>query len=163
MKTFKLYAISLLEKLDGKVQLKKIPIQDGLIINMEDQKQSWFIEAVFDEEHYNYFKEAYDEKRHVVVDVIITSKDNHPAAMITSIQQITNLKEGISVLFDAKLALKKDDIIRDVLKDLVVQGYTSEQLISEFQYKIEGLSTHSQHTLDELYRLLQAKGGYNLQ
>ncbi|MDT8862993.1 YwpF-like family protein [Alkalihalobacillus sp. MEB130] len=163
MKTFKLYSLSLLEGKEGKVNQKLIPIQDGLIVNMENPSQTWYIEAVISEDYYDYFREIEEEERHILVDVIITSKDNHPAAMITKVQTITKLTESISILLEAKLALKRDVIIEDVLKDLVSEGYSEEQLLTEFHNKMENLAAHPQSALDTIYRSIKESGQYNLQ
>lgn len=162
MKTFKLYSICLLEGKSGKVEQKPIPIEDGLIINMENKEKTWFIDAVVSRDQLDYFKHIHEQKRHILVDVIITSKDNHPAAMITSVKTITELSDHVSILLEAKLAMKKDDMIENVLEDLVKKGYTKESLLNEFRSQIENLSSHSQHSLDELYLSLQESGQYNL-
>ncbi|GAE28338.1 hypothetical protein JCM9140_4558 [Halalkalibacter wakoensis JCM 9140] len=163
VKTFKLYSLSLLEGKEGEVNQRLIPIEDGLIINMENQSQTWFIEAVIDHEYYDYFKKVKENSGHILVDVIITSKDNHPAAMITKVQTISKLSKGISVLLEAKLALKRDVIIEDVLKDLVNEGYSDEQLLTQFHNKMENLAAHPQSALNTIYRTIKENGQYNLQ
>jgi hypothetical protein len=163
LKTFKLYSLSLLEGNGECVDQKLIPIQDGLIVNMENQKQTWYIEAVISKEYTDYFKKVKENKGHILVDVIITSKDNHPAAMITNVQTITELSNNISVLLEAKLALKRDVIIEDVLKDLVNEGYSEEQLLAEFHNKMENLAAHPQSALNTIYRSIKESGNYNLQ
>ncbi|WP_332698066.1 YwpF family protein [Halalkalibacter lacteus] len=163
MKTFKLYSISLLEGKDGNVHQKMIPIEDGLIINMENKQQTWYIEAVISHDYYDYFKKVKDQDGHILVDVIITSKDNHPAAMITSVQTLTELSESVSVLLEAKLALKKDVIIEDVLKDLVGQGFSEKRLLQEFKNKMENLAAHPQGALKTIYRSIKESGHYKLQ
>ncbi|KHF39714.1 YwpF-like family protein [Halalkalibacter okhensis] len=163
MKTFKLYSLSLLEGKGECVDQRLIPIHDGLIINMENSNQTWYIEAVISKDYCEYFKEIKENKGHILVDVIITSKDNHPAAMITNVQTITELSEHISVLLEAKLALKRDVIIEDVLKDLVKEGYSEEQLLTEFRNKMENLAAHPQSALNTIYRSIKESGEYNLQ
>ncbi|TWI56885.1 YwpF family protein [Halalkalibacter nanhaiisediminis] len=162
MKTFKLYSFCLLEGKSGKVEKKPIPIQDGLIINLENSEHTWYIDAVFSADQFDYFKDLHEQGAHILVDVIITSKDNHPATMISSVQTITSLSEQISILFEAKLAKKKDDVVENVLEDLVEKGYKEDSLLSEFRSKMENLAAHSQQSLDELYRSLQNSGQYNL-
>lgn len=164
MKTFKLYSLSLLEGKDGNVHQKMVPIQDGLIINMENQKQIWYIEAVISQDFLEYFQDVQTQKGHILVDVVITSKNNHPAAMISSVQNITVLTEHkISILLEAKLALKKGDIIEDVLKDLVSRGFSNEELIQEFKNEMETLAAHPTSALGSIYRSIQESGLYKLQ
>lgn len=164
MKTFKLYSLSLLEGKDGNVHQKMVPIEDGLILNMENETKMWYIEAVISQEFLEYFQNVKNQDGHILVDVVITSKENHPAAMITSVQKITELsQEKISVLLEAKLALKKDDIIEDVLKELVSRGFSNEELIIAFRNEMETLAAHPKSALGTIYRSIQESGLYKLQ
>jgi hypothetical protein len=154
----------LLEGKAGNVDQKVIPIQDGLIINMENKKQMWYIEAVVSQEFEEYFLKVKEQEGHMLVDVVITSKDNHPAAMITKVQKITKLAEqNISILLEAKLALKKDDIIEDVLKDLVNKGFSNDELLQQFKSRMDNLKAHPQTALGTIYRAIQESGLYKLQ
>lgn len=162
MKTFKLYSINLLEGQLGAVKQIPIEIKDGLIINMENKEKTWYIDAVFDREHLNYFKQLEEQGKHVLVEVIITSRDNHPAAMITKIDTITELSKHISVLFEGKLARKKGDSISNVLKLLVNEGHEGESLLSKFSDQIRTDAKYEQRALDNLYKTLKESGQYNL-
>lgn len=129
---------------------------------MENKAQTWFIEAVISNEYLSYFEQLKDEKKDLLVDVVITRRDNYPATMITQIAKITNLSEEISILLKANFVIKKDDVIEDVLEDLVEKGYTGNKLIEEFKERKENLLAHSQKTLDEVYNNLKESGEYKL-
>lgn len=162
MKTFKLYSFSLFERQQDKVVQVPIEITDGLIINMENADKTWYIDAVFSKDKLAYFQQIKEDGRNVLVDVIITSKDNHPAAMITTIRTITELSDGVSVLFKAKLAQKKDDVIENVLRSLIEKGYKENELVATFSNQIRNEGKHSEETLNDLYFTLQQSGQYNL-
>ncbi len=74
---------------------------------MENKAQTWFIEAVISNEYLSYFEQLKDEKKDLLVDVVITRRDNYPATMITQIAKITNLSEEISILLKANFVIKK--------------------------------------------------------
>ncbi|MCM3759552.1 YwpF-like family protein [Alkalihalobacillus oceani] len=161
MKTFKLYSICLLEGKEDSVEQKKISIEDGLIINMENPEKTWYIEAVFAHTELDFFERVQREDRHMLADVVITSKENQPATMITKLKAITKLSEQISVLFEAKLAQKKGELFESVLKDLIEKGLSGEELLQEFRQQTASRIAHSQHMLDELYRSLQKNNELN--
>lgn len=64
MKTFKLISLQIVEGAD----LKDIELQDGLIINKEDDLSSWLIEAYISKSYLDYFKSG-DE---MIVQVVIS-------------------------------------------------------------------------------------------
>ncbi|WP_088104646.1 YwpF-like family protein [Halalkalibacter urbisdiaboli] len=162
MKTFRLYSLSLLEKEEGEVVHKPIPVKDGLIINLENKEQTWYIDAVVSKEHKMYFENVREHNQNILVDVVITSKENHPAAMITSVSAITELSENFSILLEAKLVLRKDDIIEDVVETLVKEGFSGDAFFDEFKHRKEDLAVYSQRTLVEVYTLLKESGKYQL-
>ncbi|MBP3949843.1 YwpF-like family protein [Bacillus suaedae] len=162
MKTFRLISLCLLDGKKGHVEQKIVPIEDGLIINMENP-QVWFIEAVVSKEYYPYFNSILEKNGNVLIDVVITSKENHPAAMITNVLSITELSEKVSVLLKGDLALKKDDLLADVLEDIVGEGVQGEKLLAEFSHRRANLSEFSERTLDELYQSLKEDGKYSLE
>ncbi|WP_100405183.1 YwpF family protein [Bacillus solitudinis] len=162
MKTFKLYSLAILESVNGTVIQKPISVSNGLIINMENQEYIWYIDAVVSKEEELYFEQVQERKQNILVDVVITSKENHPAAMITSISAITKLSTGASILLEARLVLKKDDIIENMVENLVNEGFSGKTLFSEFKKRKENLAAHSQTTLDEVYRTLKESGKYQL-
>ncbi|NEU30022.1 hypothetical protein GN156_04415 [bacterium LRH843] len=162
MKTFKLISICLFERKLEKVEKVPIEIKDGLIINMEDQEQTWYIDAVISNDHLTYFQHLKEEGKNVLVEVIITSKDNHPAAMITCIDTITELSEHISVLFEAKLAVKKDDVIENILTHLVNNGHLNKNVLPDVTDEFKNQTNHSKHRLESLFHELEERGQYNL-
>ncbi len=162
MKTFKLYSISLLKGPVGEVQQIPISIKDGLIINMENPEKTWYIDAVFEREHLPFFHEVKMEEKHMLAEVIITSKDNPPAAMITKIDTITELSEHISVLFEANMASRRDDAIHDILKSLLDEGYQDSELLERFHCRLKNDPTHGKQSLNNLYKSLKKTGQYHL-
>ncbi|TSB48139.1 YwpF-like family protein [Alkalicoccobacillus porphyridii] len=162
MKTFKLYALYLLAGDNETIRQEAIPLTDGLIINMENSERTWFIDAVVPKEFKTFFEGEQQANRHVFLNVIITSKDNHPAAMITSIETITELSEGYSIVFKGRIVLGRDDVLEDVLEDLLSDGHSTESLLERFKQRTENLDSYSDKTLNEVYKDLKESGKYVL-
>ncbi len=152
----------MLEGKFGPVKQKAIPVRNGLIINMEDEAQTWHIDVVTDNDYRAYFEEVAKNDGHLLVDAIITSKNNHPATMVTSVKTITDLSDGVSILLRAKLVLHKDEVIEDVIEELIAEGLSGEELLKEFKVRKENLAAHSDKTIDEVYESLQKSGEFQL-
>ncbi|GAE32347.1 YwpF family protein [Alkalihalobacillus hemicellulosilyticus] len=162
MKTFKLISLCVLDGKKGQVEQKIVPIEDGLIINMANP-HAWYIEAIVDKDQAKYFQMIYERRGNILVDVVITSKDNHPAAMITNVESVTPLSGQMSILLKGELAFKKDDLLADVLEDIVNEGFKGQELLEEFGNRRQNLIEYSQRTLDELYQSLRKGGRYSLE
>ncbi|KMK77772.1 YwpF family protein [Alkalihalobacillus pseudalcaliphilus] len=162
MKTFKLYSIYLLQNESGKVTTSSLKLDRGLIINMENSKQTWLIEAVVEKDLFPFFSEVQQDDKDLLLDVVISRKDNYPATLITKVSEITQLSNGISILMKGKLVLGKDDVLEDVIEDLVADNYQGEEFIDEFKRRKADLTAYSQRTLEEIYQELEKTGDYRL-
>ncbi|KGA98787.1 hypothetical protein AJ85_01875 [Alkalihalobacillus alcalophilus ATCC 27647 = CGMCC 1.3604] len=162
MKTFKLYSIYLLKGKSGKLTHYPLKLERGLIINMENSKQTWLIEAVVEKEQFAFFNEVQQEDKDLLIDVVISRKDNYPATLITKVSEITQLSSGISILMKGNLILGKDEVLEDVVEDLVDENYKGPEFIDEFKRRKANLTAHSQRTLDEVYEDLLKKDDYRL-
>ncbi|MEK4566005.1 YwpF family protein [Alkalihalobacillus sp. FSL R5-0424] len=162
MKTFKLHALYLLAGDNESIRQESVPLKDGLIISMENKERTWFIDAVVSEEDMHFFEGEQKANRHVFLNVIITSKDNHPAAMITSIETIKKLSDGYSIIFKGRIVLGRDDVLEDVLEELLTDGHSTESLLERFKQRTENLESYSEKTLNEVYKDLKESGNYVL-
>lgn len=83
MKTFKLVALDLIEQKEEEVVQNNIPLIDGLIINREDDDNTWLMEAYTEHSYFELFTalQEYDE---ILLQVKITKESNEPATFITS-------------------------------------------------------------------------------
>ncbi|MDF2791212.1 MAG: hypothetical protein K0S80_4314, partial [Neobacillus sp.] len=81
MKSFKLVALEVVE--DG--NSVEIPLEDGLIINKENESASWLLEAYTDLSLYDYFQKIHEQSREVIVQAVITKRENVPAYFQTKI------------------------------------------------------------------------------
>ena len=73
MKTFKIVAY--LQIFKNKIATD-IPLPDGIIMNKENEKEEWIIEAFIDKKFEELFNKKYEEKKIFEIRVIITHSDN---------------------------------------------------------------------------------------
>lgn len=129
MKSFKLISLEVVED-DQSVQ---VPLTHGLIINKEDEHSTWLIEAYSELSLYDYFKKIFDEKREIMVQVVITKKENDPVFFQTRISCLQSFKDHISVLLEGYLRRNKKDFSEKLLESLLNQGLTGDALLAEFK------------------------------
>ncbi|MDW2876394.1 MULTISPECIES: YwpF-like family protein [Bacillaceae] len=133
MKTFKLISLQIVEE-EG---LKDIALDDGLIINKEDDLSNWLIEAYISKTYLDYFNAAEDANQELTVQAVITKKENDPAAFITTVSSVKELENHISILLQGSLRRTKSDYAELLLGDLVQQGLDGEALVTEFKNKMK--------------------------
>ncbi|OKL37598.1 YwpF family protein [Domibacillus mangrovi] len=127
MKTFKVAEFFL----DKEEDSHKIPLKDGLIINREDEKQSWLIELFLDENEELSIR-RFHHVSNLTARIAITHRGNAPAIFSVSMRDIQKLDHGISVLFDAQLRQRRNDYTKQVLDSLLKEGLEGEELLNTF-------------------------------
>jgi hypothetical protein len=132
MKTFKLISMQLADD-DALVD---IDMEDGLIINKEDDKGTWLVEAFTDHKYIPYFQDACDNDKEIIVHVVITKRENDPAAFSTKVCCVKKLKNHASILLTGKLTKPKSDYPEKLLEYLMDKGLSGDELLAEFRDKI---------------------------
>ncbi|CRK82669.1 YwpF family protein [Neobacillus massiliamazoniensis] len=133
MKSFKLVSLEIVEN-DTTV---KIPLHDALIINKEDDRFTWLLEAYTDLSLYDYFKKIYDENRDIIAEAVITKLENDPAFFQTKIVTLNKFENRISVLLEGHLRRKRRDYSEILLESLLQKGLSGEELLTEFKEKLK--------------------------
>jgi hypothetical protein len=133
MKTFKLVA---LEVVDGGDTVE-IPLEDGLIINKENERASWLLEAYTDLTLYDYFKSIHEQSREVIVQAVITKRENTPAYFQTRIASLHKFEKHMSVLFEGQLRRNRSDYSELLLDSLLEKGLGGQALLEEFKDKMK--------------------------
>lgn len=133
MKTFKLISLEVVE--DGKDV--EVPLNDGLIINKEDDDSTWLLEAYSDLALFDYFKKIVDQKREIIVEAVITKKENDPAYFQTKITSLQRFQKHISVLLEGHLRRARRDYSEILLESLLQKGLTGPALLNEFKEKMK--------------------------
>jgi hypothetical protein len=132
MKTFKIVKLQILEA----DTLRQIELVDGLIINKENDHRSWIVEAYIDQEYYDYFTEAQQKSEELTVQVIITNLDNDFATFKCYIHTVKRIEDKISVLFEGTLNQPRNIYAEHLLRDLVDEGLSGNQLVQSFRDKM---------------------------
>jgi hypothetical protein len=129
MKTFKLVSLMVMEGDDG----INVPIDHGLIINKEDGRSTWLLEAYSRSlDLYDYFKKIQDEDKAIIVKVVITKPENDPVFLQTNISCLQLFQEHISVLLQGQLRRTTRNHSQMLLENLLHQGFAGDALLSEF-------------------------------
>ena len=138
MKTFKIVSLQVI--VDGNI--KEIVLEDGLIINKEDGKKTWLIEAYISKEYFDFFYEAQQNPQELDVQVVITHEANDPAPFSTHVRGIKQFENHISVLLEGFLRVKRSNYAELLLSDIVREGFTGEELIQEFKNRMKKRSRY---------------------
>jgi hypothetical protein len=108
-----------------------------LIINKEDDRFTWLLEAYTDLSLYDYFKKIYDENRDIIAEAVITKLENDPAFFQTKIVTLNKFENRISVLLEGHLRRKRRDYSEILLESLLQKGLSGEELLTEFKEKLK--------------------------
>lgn len=133
MKSFKLISLEVVED-DTTVE---VPLEDGLILNKEDDRSTWLLEAYTDLSLYDYFKKISDQKRDIIVEAVITKKENDPAYFQTKICSLIKFDKHISVLLEGRIRRNKSDYSELLLENLLQSGLEGPVLLTEFKEKMK--------------------------
>jgi hypothetical protein len=132
MKSFRLISLQIVDE----ENVTDIEIKEGLIINKEDASGNWLIEVFVDEKFIPYFEEACEEQMDIIVQVVITKKENDPAAFKSKVCTIKRINGNASILLRGSLTKIKNDYPAMLLEYLLEQGFTGDDLLREFREKI---------------------------
>jgi hypothetical protein len=134
VKTFKLISLQIVED----AALVDVVLEDGLIINREDDQNSWLLEAyTADHSHLAFFQKAYASKQDLFVKAVITKKDNDPATFVTKVCSVKQLGSHTSVLFEGKLKRQRNNYAETLLDHLLQKGLDGNALMVEFKEKMK--------------------------
>ncbi|MEN2766627.1 YwpF family protein [Ornithinibacillus xuwenensis] len=136
MKTFKLKSLQVIESENEEISKKDTTLVDGLIINREDDKSNWLIEAFLEVDYLDYFNELRQRQEQVLVEVRISKDTNDPATFITTIDSLNNINDYISVILIGTIVDKRKSKIEEMLGELIEQGYQGEELLERFKKQL---------------------------
>lgn len=129
MKTFKLITLKLIQN----NKAVDIVLEDGLIIDKEEENKTWLIEVFTSNTYFDPFQGALEEDRELFVETVITRGDNAPVPFRVRVKSIRKLDTRITVLLEGTLEKFRSSTPQQILEKLVEQGLTGEQLLKEFQ------------------------------
>ena len=134
MKTFKLVKLQIVE---GE-NIRNFPLIDGLIINKEDDKQTWILEAFLPDDEIDYFKKIQQKREDLEVLAVISNPQNDPASLYAHVHEVRHIGEKISVLFSGHLRNRRNEYAEELLNHLVSRSDLSgEDLLNEFRSQMK--------------------------
>lgn len=131
MKTFKLISLQIIDDSEA----LDITLHDGLIINKEDERNRWLIEAYVSANYHDFFTKLLESEKETPAQVVISKKENDPASFTTRVLSVKKIDGRLSVLFEGFLKRSKN-YAELLLSDLINQGLSGEELLSEFREKM---------------------------
>lgn len=132
MKTFKLVSFYLVDK---KGEIVSIPLIDALIINKENEINTWIIEIFVEKKYQELFKDFSAEEK-IPVYTVITKKDNEPAPFIVQIISQKEIGDNVSILFEGKLD-RTTGYAEQLLEALLETGLDGNELLTSFKQKMK--------------------------
>lgn len=132
LKTFKLVSFYLVNK---KGDVVSIPLIDALIINKENEINTWIIEVFVDKKYLDLFQE-YSSEEKISVYTVITKKDNEPAPFLVQIISQKVIGENASILFEGKLN-RTTGYAEQLLEALLETGLGGNELLTSFKQKMK--------------------------
>jgi hypothetical protein len=132
LKTFKLVHLDIVSP----DKRKDLLLKDGLIINKEDEKNLWTIEALLPKTELDYFQELCRSEEKLTVKATISKKNNLPATFQTKVIATTEMKNYFSVLMNGYLKNTRPNIAEGILAQLLQEGLEGEALLKEFKTKV---------------------------
>lgn len=136
MKTFRLVSLEMVEDNRQDIETKELPLLEGLIINREDEKNQWVIEAYLENGYWNYLQEMKEKDTNLLLHAKISKPTNRPATFLCEIIAVNEIEENMNVLFLGTLVDEKKDKVENKLKELIDKGYQGEQLLAEFRKEV---------------------------
>lgn len=125
--------MEILEQEGEEIKKHSIELKDGLIINREDERNQWTIEAYVDHSYLSLFNRMKEIRDEIMIQVKITKESNDYATFITSIVSINEIGSDMNVLFLGTIIDRQKSKIEEMLVKLVEQGYEGKNLIKKFK------------------------------
>ncbi len=154
VKTYRLFSLRVFEGHENGVTQKNIPIENGLIIDVEDGDKKWLVDAIFEET--DDFSPV--EGQTLLIEVVITSKNNYPATMVVDVKKITTLSTKKSFLLEGHMAINRDEIIELILQGIVEEGISGTALLNEFKKRKGERGEAMQRIVDNIYKQVESQG-----
>lgn len=133
MKTFKLISLDIVEEKNEDITQRRIKLQDGLIINREDDHGRWIVEAYVDAGYKEFFESMVTSEEELIIQVKITKQSNQPATFFVNVIDTNEIGDSMNVIFMGTMIDRQREQIEKILKALMDEGYQGEELLEEFK------------------------------
>ncbi|MEW9500816.1 YwpF family protein [Jeotgalibacillus marinus] len=134
MKTFKLIKLQIVES----DNTRNFSLLDGLIINKEDDKHTWILEAFLRDDDLDYFQRIQQKREDIEVLAVITNERNDPASLFAQVHEVRQIGDKVSVLFKGQLKNQRNEYAGQLLDHLVSHtDLTGNALIDTFREQMK--------------------------
>lgn len=134
MKTFKLISLEVFEN----NHFRNIELVDGLIINKEDERNTWLIEVYTKPNQTDFFEKALQSQQEQIIRVVISKEENDPVSFHIKTRTIKKLDKNVSIMLHGTLKrTSRKNYSETLLKDLLDQGLHGEMLLTEFKDRLK--------------------------
>lgn len=128
MKTFKAVRFQIVEN----ESVTEYALHDGVIINKENSGTGWLLEIVIDDIHKEKMQQYLDEETILDTRVVITRASNDPALFESTVKQIKQLRDKISVIIECHIYTLRQVYAEKLLEQLVSDGLSGQELLISF-------------------------------
>src|SRR5699024_11565508 len=127
--------LKIMKNEEDSIALHRLWVQDGLVINREDES-GWLIDAYVSNEYKEHYKSLIGVLD-VMIQAKITREENAPAFFIKKIASVNQISdEQISVLFEGFVVDHSKNRIEEMLRMIMEEGYQGESLLKKFKDSI---------------------------
>ncbi|KIL44683.1 hypothetical protein KP77_29040 [Jeotgalibacillus alimentarius] len=134
MKTFKLMKIQVVEE----DNIRNFTLHDGLIINKEDEHQTWILEAFLDGAETEYFQKLQQSDKNVEILAVISNEKNDPAGLFASVHEVKPIGDKVSVLFSAHMRNQRNEYAEELLAYILDRkDISGDELLAEFKQQMK--------------------------
>lgn len=131
MKSFKVIDMKIIQEQNFIVP----EVKDGVIINMEYGEHPWIIEVVTAGDLTSIMEKLKGQTLEMMV--TITRPSNAPAKFSAKLVDLNQMENMISIIFKAEIIIQSPNYAEDLLEFLVSTGYEGQELINEFNSRME--------------------------
>ncbi len=133
MKTFKLMKIQIAEE----ETIRNFNLHDGLIINKEDEHQTWILEAFLDGSETEYFQRLQQSDQDIEVLAVISNEKNDPAGLYATVHEVKPIGDKVSVLFSAHMRNQRNEYAEELLAYILdKKDISGDELLAEFRQQM---------------------------
>ncbi|WP_062351657.1 YwpF family protein [Bacillus kwashiorkori] len=130
MKTFKLVGLELKKQSGEEVT---IDIIDALVINQENESNTWLMECFVKREFLPHFLSFGGNE--FSVRATITKRDNEPAYFRMKVVAAEEMDDFASILMEGNMSYSRGHHSEKLLADLIEKGLSGDDLLAAFKAK----------------------------
>ena len=118
-------------------ELRNFSLSDGILINQENSHNTWILEAFIPATEREVFDALLQSGEVFNARVVISFPDNDPVPFRLITSTIKDINDHVSVLMKGSLVRKKRQNPTEVLKSLLHENLSEQELLQRFEETIQ--------------------------